>query len=344
MATEQFANNASTTITASMSAIQTSMVVSSNDGFPSVTTASTNYFYAVIGTEIVKVTNNPTITWTVERGNQGTTATTHTAGEAVYCVVTRQTMEDILTAASSGGSEVSTGVIASLPAAGTSGRVYLPTDSFYNNVFDNGSSWNYFIDGKVVTPPLAASNWTLVTGGNATLTDSKSGLYLSTASNTTTSAEAVLRAVPGSTPYTITMRLIPNFLCTTADTPMFGVCFTNGTTVASQISGVRFFSTPTSNLYHSIQSAAWTSFAYAGETNSVLWSQCAITGPDLWIRLSNSGATKTMSVSKDGINFLTVATLAVATPFTPTHYGFFGNVAASTTRAWSLTVPSVDIT
>lgn len=337
MPTEQFANNASTTITGAMSAIQTSLTVGSNDNFPAVTTASTNFFYIVIGTEIMKVTNNPTTTWTVSRGEQGSIATTHNAGDTVYCVVTKQSLLDL------GSDIVTSGVIASLPTFGNLGNVYLPTNSFYNAILDTGASWSYFLDGKVVTPPLAASNWTLVTGGNATLTDSSGGLYLSTASNTISNAEAALRAVPGATPYTITMKLVPNFLTNVADQPAFGVCFTNGTTVASAISGIRFYSTPTSNFYHVVQSASWTSFAFAGIANNVEWTQCAISGPDLWFRLSNSGTTKTMSVSKDGINFLTVATLATATPFTPTHYGFFGTVITSTGRAWSLTVPSVVI-
>ena len=50
-----------------------------------------------------------------------------------------------------------TGAIASLPGAGSTGRVYFPTDSLYEILRDNGSGWDYFYRGQKVTPPNNAS-------------------------------------------------------------------------------------------------------------------------------------------------------------------------------------------
>lgn len=343
MPTEQFANNASTTLAASMNALQTSLQVSSNYGFPSVTTASTNFFYASIGSEIVKVTNNPTVIWTIERGNQGTVAATHLSSDNVYCVVTKQTMLDIQADAAI-GSQITSGVISSLPAAGNVGNVFIPTDSYYDQLFDNGTTWDYFYRGLKVTPPLAASNWTVVTGGNAALSDSRGALYFGTSSNTIQNLETFLRPIP-ATPYTITAKITPQFLMNGGvEVGMWGLVLTNGTLTTSAIQLFREYSAAASSQEFVVQNATYTSYAFAGTANVTNFVQNAATGSDVWFRISDSGATKVASISRDGINFLTVASLASATPFTPTHYGIAACLTGTTTRAWGISVPSITIT
>lgn len=158
-AVEQFANNAITTLTLPISASQTSITVSSNDGFPAVTTASTNFFYVTIGSEILKVTDNSSLLWIVVRGNQSTIAQSHAALEIVYCTVTKQSMIDIQTTAASAAGTLG-GTYATMPAAGVTGRLYFPTDSVY--IFrDNGVTWDPFWHGRQVNLPPAFSGLTL---------------------------------------------------------------------------------------------------------------------------------------------------------------------------------------
>ena len=65
MATEQFTNNAQTTLNGAITNVQTSIVVNSNAGFPSVA-----QFRIIIDSEIMLVTAGAgTTTWTVTRGN-----------------------------------------------------------------------------------------------------------------------------------------------------------------------------------------------------------------------------------------------------------------------------------
>ena len=86
MAERKYSNNASTTLSAGLSAGVTTCSVVSNSGFPSVTTASGDWFMATIyelvgdvetNVEIVKVTNNPTTTWTIARAQESTTDRTY---------------------------------------------------------------------------------------------------------------------------------------------------------------------------------------------------------------------------------------------------------------------------
>lgn len=85
MATIQFKNNASTTLSGTITNVALTMVVVSSSGFPAVTTASGNYFYATmyelsgspaveINVEIVKVTDVTGTTWTMARAQDGTSA------------------------------------------------------------------------------------------------------------------------------------------------------------------------------------------------------------------------------------------------------------------------------
>jgi len=67
------------------------------------------------------------------------------------------------------------GAIGSLPAAGTAGRIYLPTDSIYDVLRDNGASWDYFYRGQLVTPP-GGITWAWLNQGSATATQQTNGV------------------------------------------------------------------------------------------------------------------------------------------------------------------------
>ncbi len=88
MGVERFTNNASSTLAAAISSTgATSLTITSNTGFPSVTTASGDFFHALIDSELVKVTDNSSTTWSIARGVDGSTAATHSNGAAVTHVV-----------------------------------------------------------------------------------------------------------------------------------------------------------------------------------------------------------------------------------------------------------------
>lgn len=86
----QVKNNAFSTLFSALTSVATTMTVASGHGarFPSASVASGNYFYATLikssgVTEIVKVTDRSTDVFTIVRSQDGTTATTFTAGDRV---------------------------------------------------------------------------------------------------------------------------------------------------------------------------------------------------------------------------------------------------------------------
>jgi hypothetical protein len=93
----KFSNLASTTLASGVSSTATSVSVTSASSFP--TLGSGDYFYATIGagsgSEIVKVTGISGTTFTVSRGEDGTTAVSHSAGVDVALRVTAGTLEDL---------------------------------------------------------------------------------------------------------------------------------------------------------------------------------------------------------------------------------------------------------
>jgi len=93
----QFSNLASTTLASGVSSSATSVSVTSASSFPSL--GSGDYFYATIGagsgSEIVKVTAISGTTFTVVRGEDGTTAVSHSSGADCALRVTAGTLEDL---------------------------------------------------------------------------------------------------------------------------------------------------------------------------------------------------------------------------------------------------------
>ncbi|MGY8863619.1 MAG: hypothetical protein ACKVJ2_13450, partial [Pseudomonadales bacterium] len=93
----QFSNLASTTLASGVSSSATSVSVTSASLFPSL--GGSDYFYATLsvgaGAEIVKVTAISGTTFTVIRGQDGTTAVSHSAGVDCALRVTAASLEDL---------------------------------------------------------------------------------------------------------------------------------------------------------------------------------------------------------------------------------------------------------
>jgi hypothetical protein len=99
MAKMKFANNANTTLASSLTAIATSMSVTSASSFPVL--VGTDYFYCTLTDvatnlviEIVKVTVTTGTTWTITRGQDGTTGTAFAAGDTVSLRLVRASLDD----------------------------------------------------------------------------------------------------------------------------------------------------------------------------------------------------------------------------------------------------------
>jgi hypothetical protein len=94
-----FANNANTTLASSLTNVATTMSVTSATGFPSPT--GSQYFYCTLADaatqttiEIVKVTAVSGTTFTIVRGQDGTTGTAFSAGDVVSLRLVRASLND----------------------------------------------------------------------------------------------------------------------------------------------------------------------------------------------------------------------------------------------------------
>jgi hypothetical protein len=99
MANMLFANNCNTTLNGGITAVATSMVVTSATGFPSPT--GSQYFYCTLADaatqttiEIVKVTAVSGTTFTIVRGQDGTTGTIFASGAVVSLRLVRASLND----------------------------------------------------------------------------------------------------------------------------------------------------------------------------------------------------------------------------------------------------------
>jgi hypothetical protein len=100
------------------------------------------------------------------------------------------------------------GTLASLPAAGTAGRIFIPTDSLFDILRDNGSSWNYFIQGRQLTAKPATTSVNLA-GPSVTLTAYGPGARLSTTGANNFNVAALMKA-PAAATFTFTVGVISN--------------------------------------------------------------------------------------------------------------------------------------
>lgn len=126
---EQYANEATTTLNGAINNSTTTVVVTDASTFP----ASGN-FRIKVANEIMIVTAVSSNTFTVTRGQEGSTAVSHADLTPVYHIVTKGSLLKLIDDANTRGT------YASLPAAGRAGRRYTATDNPFE-YYDNGSSW-----------------------------------------------------------------------------------------------------------------------------------------------------------------------------------------------------------
>lgn len=101
MGKENYVNKVVTNLAASITSTATTLTVVSSAGFP-----TSGQFTVTIGGELILVTGVSGTTWTVVRGQEGTTAGARTAGLYVYAVLTDASIRRLVRQ-SKGGTNVS---------------------------------------------------------------------------------------------------------------------------------------------------------------------------------------------------------------------------------------------
>lgn len=196
---EQLANDALTTLASAIGASDTSLTVASATGFP-----TTGNFRIRIDNEILLVTAVAGTTFTVNRGQEGTTAAPHSAGATVAQVLTVEGLTQWRRDGWDLGHVKNT--VANRPAAIYPGRLFLPTNGFavYR---DTGSAWDAWGPVFPLSPP-DLNSFTWVNQGSATATNTNGGILLTDPATATTNIRILKRPAP-ATPYKITVGFIP---------------------------------------------------------------------------------------------------------------------------------------
>lgn len=316
---EQFANNATTTLSGSIDNVQTSLTVVDETPF-----SQDENYRIKIDSELMLVTAGAgTPNWTVTRGIEGTTAASHTNGATVSQVLTAGALQQFR------ADNVQSNTVANLPANTQAGVTYWPTNgmTLYR---DTGSVWQTFGPVYRFVPPVNG-DFTWLNQGSSTDSEVNGGIHLSVPGNNGGTSGKYM-AMP-ATPYTLTVAYVPclnrfNFCG-------FGVFIRDSST--SRLVVMQYTQTP--NTFGIFNLNNPTSY-----NSTVLETINTITGSLVWIRLFDDGTDITVSHSYDGFNFVFWHTFdRDSFTATPDTIGFHagnetnqGNVGA-TLLSWEIT-------
>lgn len=197
-----------------------------------------------------------------------------------------------------------TGVIGSLPAAGTAGRLYVATDSFYDQIRDSGAVWQYFIGGQLLSfaPSTAIGSFTAVNTGSNTITNlSNGGIIWSSPGSASTLFRGALEPKSG----TFTIKVAFGVLQDNANNSgVSGIMLTDGTNASTSqviIMGLRQAGN-VPNLYIS----KWTlGGAFTGDyVNSSLSPPTPARW--VWMKMVQDSSNRTYSFSWDNVTYVQV--------------------------------------
>ncbi|MBN2132407.1 MAG: hypothetical protein JW741_23095 [Sedimentisphaerales bacterium] len=302
---EQFKNLASTTLDGAIDDEVTTITVASAMGFTG------GDFRILVDSEIMKVTAVSGLDFTVTRGAEGTSPSSHDNGAAVKHVLTAGALD-----AHDQDDLVVRDAYDSKPAAGVPGRLFLPTDGIFMER-DNGSAWEKFGPLWPMTPPQASDFPTWVNQGSATIADNKGAIWLETPCISGTNVRACVKPYP-STPFTLEMALIP-CMAPNSGNVVAGLCIRDSVSGKLQMYGFydqegkvsgRNYSGPTA---YASAVTGWpgSGYLHMGESNL------------LWIKYEDDDTNRKISISADGCSWSQIVNLARTDYLTPTQIGVF---------------------
>jgi hypothetical protein len=304
---ELFKNLASTTLAEDLDDSETGVDVASAMGFTG------GDFRILVDSEIMKVTGVSGTTLTIARGQEGTAATAHSNGATVKHVLTAEALD-----AHDQNDLAAYDTFASRPAAGTPGRIFLPSDGIFLER-DNGSIWEKFGPIWPMTPPLAADFPTWVNQGTATFTDTKGAPFLLAPVNTNANLRCRVKDYPAGS-FTVEMAFIPH-AWTYSSSSLGGLCIRDSISMKLVVFGVMG-----SNGDQQIQAYNWNS-PTSSSGNVTGAAACHLGETSLiWLKYYDDGATnRVISASVDGYNWAQVVSISRTDWIVPNQIGVFAN-------------------
>lgn len=305
MAVEQYSNLAQDTLNGGIDAVTPTVVLNDASEFP-----STGNFRILIDTEILICASRSSNTLTCTRGQEGTTAASHLNNATVTQVLTR---DGLLTLGSAIHRKEA---FASRPAAGTEGRLFLPSDGFVVQR-ENGTLWQSWGPSFPLVQPIN-SDFTWVNQGGASVTEDGGGIYLDAPIDASERYRVRVKTAP-SPPYTLTAMILPNQLG--VNYHMWGILWRNSGTGEIDSLNIAMVTTQPScvELGRRLMNSA-TSF------NSVpTFTDVGNPAPS-FLRLVDDNVNRLFQYSRDGKNFQTLVSVARTNFITPDQIGWYVNV------------------
>jgi hypothetical protein len=290
----------------------------------------------VIGNEFLKVTAVSGSTWTVARGDGGSTAASHSDGDPINLVVTKEAIDSIVSVQQSGTEvanrrvlnftgatvadnpgngrvdiAVSGGVTfdagADKPAAGTAGKLFIPSDGIIPQV-DSGSAWQGLLPGLLTVPP-AVANWTVVNAPTTVADIPGGGIYVYAAPAAGDGNHLLVRSL--SPPYTVT--------CGFLTVPFLVNFVRTGMVIYDSVSGKLIQYCLASNGGQVIRVTRYNSTtSYNADSTTI---SVGAMPPVIWMRIADTGTSRSYQMSPDGLNFFTIASEASGTFLSPNRVG-----------------------
>lgn len=305
---ERFVTNAVTTLNGSINASQTSLVVTSASAFP-----ASGTFSLAIDNEIMTVTSVSGTTFTVTRGQEGSTGASHSNGATVVQALTKRTLEAIR------GEFVTTGAKASFTQQ-RSGRLYLPNNSGAI-LIDNGSAIVPFgraID-KLHRPVPGDFSWT--NQGTASLSTSNGFFRLSDVASIGDSLAIQEKNIP-ATPYSALVCFDASMIL--ADFLQVGLCLRESGT-----GKIRTFGIDSTGAGAYLASNNWTNVTTFSSTAFAYLFREVMGGADIkWFKIRLDGTNVELYAGTRRNNTYLIETRAKNYHFTtaPNKIGMYVNV------------------
>lgn len=214
-------------------------------------------------------------------------------------------------ASGSGGGTTTTGTEAARPAAGTAGKLYLPSDGYYVER-DTGSAWAPWGPIFPMSPPVN-SQFSWQNQGSSTVDAAKVGIYLSGPGTAASHAMRVRKKAAPQAPYTITAAFL--FNTNGVQNAHAGLCLRESATGKYHVI----------NAYTGSSGFTWSVQKYSNETT---WTANYTTGNALatspcWFRITDDGTNRISSLSADGQNWIPVHSVGRTDYLTPNEVGFY---------------------
>jgi len=307
---EQLINGAGrSTLSGSIDASQTSLVVASATPFP-----TSGTFRIRIGNELMRVTGVASTTFTVVRGQEGTTGASHASGVNVDYELTDGAMDAIR------AEMYSSGTYANRPSSARTGAIYESTDGFLLSRY-NGSAWEEYGPLYKITPPSStfSSGFSWFQQGSATFTQDGSSWILKVPADTTGVVRAMVKTAP-ATPYTIEIGM--RVLVHPSDFVGCGLVWKRASNDAHIHYGCVYHATAADKLHLMVDKylgngtfdSTYVTVANSPRMGTLNWPY--------FFRIANNGTFRICTYSQDGINWFQFHSTTLANFDTMDQVGF----------------------